>query len=80
MAAGTAVPNREKPSVQSQPPVAALPVTKTSMKRAMPEALDGEGYGKENGGFSLIPGPGKVMSMGSSSYVADMVRFCLFFL
>lgn len=87
VAVGTAGINKEKPAPQGNPATASIPVAETpegsNDRPAKPDSLDGGTYGEEMsaiamGDHSSLQGPGKVMSMGSSSYVTDMVsRFCI---
>lgn len=86
VAVGTAGINKEKPAPQGNPATSTIPVPETpeggNERPAKPDSLDGGIYGEEMsaiamGDHSSLQGPGEVMSMGSSSYVTDMVRrFC----
>ena len=83
VAVGTAGINKEQPAPQGNPSTSATSVAETAEggneRPAKPDALDGGStYGEEMsaiamGDHSSLQGPGKVMSMGSSSYVTDMV-------
>lgn len=86
VAVGTAGINKEKPAAEGNPSASTTPATETSAegdeRPAKPETLDGGTYGEEMaaiamGDHSSLQGAGKVMSMGSSSYVTDMVRVYL---
>lgn len=79
VAAGTAGINSEKSGAdQNKTPNMASPKD-NKKKSAKLETLDSDAYGKElaamamGADFSAVQGPGKVMSMGTSSYLADMV-------
>lgn len=83
VAAGTAAPHREKPPSESRALPEAAPASTgwTGGDEASAKS-DSNGYGKElaaiaMGDYSSGQGPGKVLSMGSGSYVTDMVSFPL---
>ena len=82
VAVGTAGINKEKPAPQGNPATSTIPVAETpeggNERPAKSRSLDGGTYGAEMsaiamGDHSSLQGPGKVMSMGSSSYVTDRV-------
>ena len=87
VAVGTAGINKEKPAAGGNPSASTIPAAETSPgggneRPAKPDTLDGGTYGEEMsaiamGDHSSLQGPGKVMSMGSSSYVTDMVSVYL---
>ncbi|CAM9598249.1 unnamed protein product, partial [Laminaria digitata] len=83
VAVGTAGINKEKPAPQGNPATATIPVPETpeggNERPAKPDSLDGGTYGEEMSAIAMgdhasLQGPGKVMSMGSSSYVTDMIQ------
>lgn len=86
VAAGVAGPNRErkKPSKRNETPssqATGLGGREKTKKGVPGSSLDDkpEKYGKElaaiaMGDYSSLGGPGKLMSMGGSSYVMDMVN------
>eukprot|EP00904_Undaria_pinnatifida_P000854 jgi/Undpi1/1076/HiC_scaffold_10.g04539.m1 len=84
VAVGTAGINKEKPAAGGNPSASTKPAAEASPgggneRPAKPDTLDGGTYGEEMsaiamGDHSSLQGPGKVMSMGSSSYVTDMIQ------
>lgn len=85
VAAGVAGPNRERKKTSKEKETPSSETTSSGRKKTKKEgsgpSLDGKvgKYGKElaaiaMGDYSSLGGSGKLMSMGSSSYVMDMVR------
>lgn len=89
---GTATANLEKPSAESENLPSSTPRSeKIGEKRnkedigSTEEPVGSKRYGEEMasiamGDFSSLKGPGKVKSMGASSYLADTVSVALFFI
>lgn len=81
VAAGTAGINSEKSGAGRNKTPNMVSPKDNKKKSAKPESLDSDAYGQElaamamGADFSAVQGPGKVMSMGTSSYLADMVSY-----